>query len=207
MARRWSTCLCRQLAAELGPHGGRVAWLFSSGSPDAIADGEGEDQPQAGHHQPSDGQAGDLLASAALLGRRSSYDDGANAAAFLASDWARTMTATEVNITGEQSSIEQIDEARIDRLDGFGRVDEGNVWTSEQGAAIGCVISLHRSAVGGDPVVGSVRLRAPLIELLGRAPDLGVVDSTRVEGSDEIDKSMYPSNARARPTRSRWAST
>lgn len=44
--------------------------------------------------------AEDLLNTATLLRRRPSYDDVANAAVFLASDWARTMTATEVNITG-----------------------------------------------------------------------------------------------------------
>ena len=34
-----------------------------------------------------------------ILGRRPSLDDVGNAAAFLSSDWARTMTATEVNLT------------------------------------------------------------------------------------------------------------
>jgi 3-oxoacyl-[acyl-carrier protein] reductase len=77
--------LCRQLAAELGPSGVRVAWLLSPGSP----------EPGAGT-----GPDGDPEASATLLGRRPAYDDVANTAAFLASDWARTMTATEVNITG-----------------------------------------------------------------------------------------------------------
>ena len=82
----WSALagLCRQLAAELGPSGVRVAWLLSPGSP----------EPGAGT------RAGDPEASGTLLGRQPAYDDVANAAAFLASDWARTMTATEVNITG-----------------------------------------------------------------------------------------------------------
>jgi hypothetical protein len=35
-----------------------------------------------------------------LLGRRPSLADVARVATFLASDWAPTMTATEVNITG-----------------------------------------------------------------------------------------------------------
>jgi 3-oxoacyl-[acyl-carrier protein] reductase len=73
--------LGRQLAAELGPSGVRVAWLLSPGSPEP---GTGEDPD----------------AAATLLGRRPTYADVANTAAFLASDWARTMTATEVNITG-----------------------------------------------------------------------------------------------------------
>ncbi len=72
--------LCRQLAAELGPHGVRVAWLLSPGSPEP-----GEPDPEAG----------DLL-----LPRRPSYADVANAAVFAASDWAVTMTATEINLTG-----------------------------------------------------------------------------------------------------------
>jgi NAD(P)-dependent dehydrogenase (short-subunit alcohol dehydrogenase family) len=75
--------LCRQLAAELGPSGVRVSWLLSPGSPD-----------------PGDDPAEDPSNSAALLRRRPSYEDVARAAVFLASDWARTMTATEVNITG-----------------------------------------------------------------------------------------------------------
>jgi NAD(P)-dependent dehydrogenase (short-subunit alcohol dehydrogenase family) len=76
--------LCRQLAAELGPHGIRVAWLLSPGSP-------GSDERGAQASEP--GPAG------LLLGRRPSYDDVANVAAFAASDWARTMTATEINFT------------------------------------------------------------------------------------------------------------
>ena len=72
--------LCRQLAAELGPHGVRVAWLLSPGSPDP-------DEP-------------DPDADRLLLPRRPSYSDVANAAVFAASDWAATMTATEINLTG-----------------------------------------------------------------------------------------------------------
>ena len=72
--------LCRQLAAELGPQGLRVAWLLSPGSPNP-----GEPDTDA-----------DTL----LLPRRPTYDDVANAAVFAASDWAATMTATEINLTG-----------------------------------------------------------------------------------------------------------
>lgn len=71
--------LCRQLAAELGPRGVRVAWLLSPGSPEP-----GKPDPEAD----------DLL-----LARRPSYGDVANAAVFAASDWAATMTATEINLT------------------------------------------------------------------------------------------------------------
>jgi len=72
--------LCRQLAAELGPQGVRVAWLLSPGSPKP-------DEP-------------DPDATRLLLPRRPSYADVANAAVFAASDWAMTMTATEINLTG-----------------------------------------------------------------------------------------------------------
>ena len=80
----WSalTGLCRQLAADLGPHGVRVAWLLSPGSPD----------PES--------EADDPFAAPTIIGKRPTYEDVANAAAFLASDQAGTMTATEVNLTG-----------------------------------------------------------------------------------------------------------
>jgi NAD(P)-dependent dehydrogenase (short-subunit alcohol dehydrogenase family) len=83
----WSALagLCRQLAAELGPSGIRVAWLLSPGSPDPGAAMPGADDPAA------DGT---------LLGRRPSYQEIANAAVFVASDWAATMTAAEINLTG-----------------------------------------------------------------------------------------------------------
>jgi NAD(P)-dependent dehydrogenase (short-subunit alcohol dehydrogenase family) len=77
------TGLCRQLASELGPHGVRVAWLLSPGSPD-----------------PRDAADVDELGAGTLLGRRPTLDDVANAATFLTSDWAGTMTATELNLTG-----------------------------------------------------------------------------------------------------------
>jgi 3-oxoacyl-[acyl-carrier protein] reductase len=87
--------LCRQLAAELGPSGVRVAWLLSPGSPEPGTGPGGAGQRPAGTGQPDDPDA-----AATLLGRRPAYGDVANTAVFLASDWARTMTATEVNITG-----------------------------------------------------------------------------------------------------------
>ena len=81
----WSALagLCRQLASELGPSGIRVAWLLSPGSPDP------------GSPEPGDPPAGKML-----LGRLPSYQEVANAAVFAASDWAATMTATEINLTG-----------------------------------------------------------------------------------------------------------
>jgi 3-oxoacyl-[acyl-carrier protein] reductase len=82
----WSALagLCRQLAAELGPHGIRVAWLLSPGSPDPGAVPPADGDPLAGP----------------LIGRRPSYQEVANAAVFAASDWAATMTAAEINLTG-----------------------------------------------------------------------------------------------------------
>ncbi|KAF4409020.1 SDR family NAD(P)-dependent oxidoreductase [Streptomyces lycii] len=81
----WSALsgLCRQLAGELGPYGIRSAWLLSPGSPG-----------------PSTPPGDDPEASVTLLHRRPRLEDVAHAAAFLASDRAPTMTATEVNVTG-----------------------------------------------------------------------------------------------------------
>ena len=83
----WSALagLCRQLAAELGPHGIRIAWLLSPGSPDPRAVTPGD---------------GDPLADGTLIGRRPSYQEVADAAVFAASGWAATMTAAEINLTG-----------------------------------------------------------------------------------------------------------
>ncbi len=74
--------LCRQLAADLGPHGIRVSWLLSPGSPDDNL--QPVDEPTHGllpRHQPTFAEVGRV-------------------AAFLASVGARTITAAEINITG-----------------------------------------------------------------------------------------------------------
>jgi NAD(P)-dependent dehydrogenase (short-subunit alcohol dehydrogenase family) len=84
----WSAlaALCRQLAADLGPHGIRVAWLLSPGSPPS-GDHADDSQiaPTAGglipRHQPSLKEVADI-------------------ATYLASDSARTITAAEINMTG-----------------------------------------------------------------------------------------------------------
>jgi NAD(P)-dependent dehydrogenase (short-subunit alcohol dehydrogenase family) len=84
--------LCRQLAAEFGPHGVRVTWLLSPGSPDSDEQHQtsrGEDEAT-----PAPGTEG------LLLNHQPSYDEVANVATFAASDWARTITASEINITG-----------------------------------------------------------------------------------------------------------
>ena len=88
--------LCRQLAAEFGPNGVRVSWLLSPGSP-------GYGQPGQPGQRPDSPGAGATEApdTAGLLGRHlPSYDEVANVAVFAASDWARTVTASELNITG-----------------------------------------------------------------------------------------------------------
>ena len=86
--------LCRQLAAEFGPHGVRVSWLLSPGSP-------GYDD----HDGRSDGAATGAAPGAPgtvglLAGHLPSYGEVANVAVFAASDWARTITASEINFTG-----------------------------------------------------------------------------------------------------------
>lgn len=90
--------LCRQLASELGPDGIRVAWLLSPGSPDAPDAGGGGDHAGTRDGQ-SRGDAENAPAAATMLGRRPTLAEVANVAVFLASDWASTMTATEVNLT------------------------------------------------------------------------------------------------------------
>jgi len=85
--------LCRQLAAELGPHGVRVSWLLSPGSPDPGEQHADANKRDGQDPAPSSGQG-------LLPLHRPSYEDVANVATFAASDWARTMTATEINFTG-----------------------------------------------------------------------------------------------------------
>jgi 3-oxoacyl-[acyl-carrier protein] reductase len=88
--------LCRQLAAEFGPHGVRVSWLLSPGSPGY----DEHDQRQDGT-SPGETEATGPPGTAGLLTRHlPSYDEVANIAAFAASDWARTITASEINFTG-----------------------------------------------------------------------------------------------------------
>jgi 3-oxoacyl-[acyl-carrier protein] reductase len=87
--------LCRQLAAELGPHGVRVSWLLSPGSPGG--DEAGQRQDPAG---PATAGVADPGHAGLLARHLPSYDEVASIAAFAASDWARTITASEINLTG-----------------------------------------------------------------------------------------------------------
>ena len=108
--------LCRQLAAEFGPYGVRVSWLLSPGSPgyddhDGQPDGAGAVPGAASGAAPGAalGEAEALAAPGTaaapgtvglLTGHLPSYGEVANVAVFAASDWARTITASEINFTG-----------------------------------------------------------------------------------------------------------
>jgi 3-oxoacyl-[acyl-carrier protein] reductase len=81
--------LRRNLAAELGPHGIRVLTLQTAGVPETIPqDAEGM-QPIV-----------DAMVEGTMLKRAATLEDVGNAAVFAASDWARTMPATALNLTG-----------------------------------------------------------------------------------------------------------
>jgi 3-oxoacyl-[acyl-carrier protein] reductase len=78
----------RQLAVELGPHGIRVVTLETGGVPETIPEGiDGRDAIV------------ESLEGATLLGRGATLEDVGNAAAFAASDRARTMTAATINVS------------------------------------------------------------------------------------------------------------
>ena len=78
----------RQLAVELGPHGIRVVTLASGGVPESLPEAfEGRDEIVG------------MIEEQTLLGRAATLEDIGNAAAFPASDWARTMTGAIVNVS------------------------------------------------------------------------------------------------------------
>jgi 3-oxoacyl-[acyl-carrier protein] reductase len=78
--------LRRQLAVELGPHGIRVVTLNSGGVPETTR----EDWREA---------ITESFVDTSMLKRVETLDDVGNVAAFAASDLARTITATFLNIT------------------------------------------------------------------------------------------------------------
>lgn len=80
--------LRRQLASELGPHGVRVVTLQTAGIPDSIPDGV-----------PGAQEIVQDIVGRTLLGRAATLADVGNVAAFAASDRARTITASAINIT------------------------------------------------------------------------------------------------------------
>jgi NAD(P)-dependent dehydrogenase (short-subunit alcohol dehydrogenase family) len=78
----------RQLSVELGPHGIRVVTLATGGIPETFPeDFEGREEIT------------EMIAAETLLGRAATLDDVGNAAAFAASDRARSMTAAIVNVS------------------------------------------------------------------------------------------------------------
>jgi enoyl-[acyl-carrier-protein] reductase (NADH) len=80
--------LRRNLACELGPYGIRVVTLQTGGVPESL---------------PTDfewrQQLTDEIAGRTMLRRAASLEDVGNAAVFAASDWARSITASALNIT------------------------------------------------------------------------------------------------------------
>jgi 3-oxoacyl-[acyl-carrier protein] reductase len=80
--------LRKQLASELGRQGIRVVSLLTGGVIDAIPD----------EFEGRDGLIESLVAPT-LLGRGATLEDVGNVAAFAASDHARTITASAINIT------------------------------------------------------------------------------------------------------------
>jgi 3-oxoacyl-[acyl-carrier protein] reductase len=80
--------LRRSLSRELGQYGIRVLTLQTGGIPESIP--EGPEWRQAITEQ---------IVRRTMLGRAASLEDVGNAAVLAASDYARTMTATALNIT------------------------------------------------------------------------------------------------------------
>jgi len=80
--------LRRNLAGELGPYGIRVVTLQTRGVPETIP--QGADGMEA--------VVNDIV-EGTMLKRAATLEDVGNVAVFAASDWARTMTATALNIT------------------------------------------------------------------------------------------------------------
>ncbi len=78
----------RQLSVELGPHGVRMVTLSSGGVPESLP-------------EDIDGREAvvDLIEGQTLTGRAATLEDVGNAAAFAASDWARSMTAATLNVS------------------------------------------------------------------------------------------------------------
>jgi NAD(P)-dependent dehydrogenase (short-subunit alcohol dehydrogenase family) len=80
----------RQLSIELGPYGIRFVTLESGGVPESLPEEEGSAQRQS---------IVELIEGQTLLGRAATQEDVGNAAAFAASDWARSMTAATLNVS------------------------------------------------------------------------------------------------------------
>jgi 3-oxoacyl-[acyl-carrier protein] reductase len=80
--------LRRQLASELGAHGIRAVTLQTGGVPETIPESfDGREQIT------------EMIAGSTILKRAATLEDVGNVAAFAASDHARTMTATALNVS------------------------------------------------------------------------------------------------------------
>jgi 3-oxoacyl-[acyl-carrier protein] reductase len=80
--------LRRQLASELGAHGIRAVTLQTGGVPETIPESfDGREQIT------------EMIAGSTILKRAATLEYVGNVAAFAASDYARTMTATALNIS------------------------------------------------------------------------------------------------------------
>jgi 3-oxoacyl-[acyl-carrier protein] reductase len=80
--------LRRQLASELGAHGIRAVTLQTGGVPETIPESFGGRE-----------QITEAIVGQTMVGRAATLEDVGNVAAFAASDHARTMTATALNIS------------------------------------------------------------------------------------------------------------
>jgi NAD(P)-dependent dehydrogenase (short-subunit alcohol dehydrogenase family) len=80
--------LRRQLASELGGHGIRAVTLQTGGVPETIPESFDERELIT-----------EMIVGQTMLGRAATLEDVGNVAAFAASDHARTMTATALNIS------------------------------------------------------------------------------------------------------------
>ena len=90
--------LCRQWAAELGPHGVRVVWLRTTGIPEALH-GERFPDYERGSGEMTRDELTAWMRAKTMLDRLTSLDDVGNAAAFMASDHALAMTASAANLS------------------------------------------------------------------------------------------------------------
>ena len=90
--------LCRQWAAELGPHGVRVVWLRTTGIPEALH-GERFPDYERGSGEMTRDELTAWMRARTMLDRLTSLDDVGNVAAFMASDHALAMTASAANLS------------------------------------------------------------------------------------------------------------
>lgn len=93
--------LCRQLAAELGPHNVRVACIRSAGSPDAPGLSDLFDE-QAAREGIARAELDARYGASTMLGRLPPLADVGSAAVLLASDYAASVTAEIFNLTAGQ---------------------------------------------------------------------------------------------------------